>query len=134
MADPPNTPDPPLDQRPLTWAALLGGWIEFARRTLALPDDAEGEAIKATVGDVIMLQAVWFALRDLADLAPDQRALGLDRAAVLVGKHTDAIEQAWSGLEMPTAMRELIDDARSQLASAERQYRDDRANPDQGAT
>jgi len=124
MAEPTPPEDSPLNDDALTWSALLGGWIEYARSTLALPDDgAAGSAMKETVSDVVMLQAVWFALRDLDRLAPSQRALGLDRAALLVRRHTDAIKQAWAGLEMPEAMVDLLRDAREQLAACELKYR-----------
>ena len=68
----------PLNTTTLTWAALLGRWIEFARTAVALPDDDTGRCMRASVPDVIMLQAVWFALQHLDDLSSSQRPLGLD--------------------------------------------------------
>jgi hypothetical protein len=32
----------PLHPDALTWAGLLGQWLDFARASVALPDDAEG--------------------------------------------------------------------------------------------
>jgi hypothetical protein len=100
----------------LTWAALLGRWIEFARSAVALPDDEAGRAVKQCIPDIIMLQAVWFALDHLDDLPPDERALGLDRAEVLIDQHAAAIERRFAGMDLPDQLRELIADARQRLA------------------
>lgn len=117
-------PDPgPLRPRQLTWAALLGRWVEFARSALALPEDTVGTAMRESVPDIIMLQAVWFALKDMDGLTTTEHALGLDRAEVLIDKHADALNRRWAGdgsTPMPPQLQELIDDARSQLAEAER--------------
>ena len=39
------------DLRPsdLTWTALLARWIEFAKASVALPDDAEGDRWRSSV-------------------------------------------------------------------------------------
>jgi hypothetical protein len=108
--------EPPLPAEQLTWAALLGRWVEFARSALALPADEAGQRLRQSVPDLIMLQAVWFALQHLDDLQPAERALGLDRAQILVDKHTAALRERWAGTDMPIAMTELIRDAREQLA------------------
>jgi hypothetical protein len=105
----------PLHPERLTWAALLGRWIEFAKSALALPDDDPGGRLRRCVPDIIMLQAVWFSLANLEELDPAERALGLDRAGVLVEKHTAALEETWRGVEMPLALRELISDAVGEL-------------------
>jgi len=113
----------PLRPRQLTWAALLGRWVEFARSALALPEDSIGAAMRKSVPDIIMLQAVWFAMKDMDGLAPAERALGLDRAEVLIDKHAGALHRRWAGdgsTPMPQKLQELIDDARSQLAASER--------------
>lgn len=104
-----------LNPLQLTWAALLGRWVEFARSALALPQDQEGGRLRQSVADIIMLQAVWFALQHLEDLSPDQRALGLDRAAVLLERHARALERRWSGSELPAQLRELVRDACDEL-------------------
>ncbi|MCC5831051.1 MAG: hypothetical protein JJU36_16535 [Phycisphaeraceae bacterium] len=100
--------------RALTWAALLGRWIELARSSLALPDDEEGRAMKASVPDIIMLQAVWMALGELDRLAEDERQLGIDQAAVLIQRHTQAIGDRF-GDAIPAALLEVIEDARDRL-------------------
>lgn len=65
-----------------------------------------------------MLQAVWFALANLQELDDSERALGLDRAAVLIEKHTNALETVWHGSEMPEALRDVMREAREELSKA----------------
>lgn len=107
----------PLRPQSLTWAALLGRWIDFARSGVALPANDEGRRMRDSIADVIMLQAVWFALGNLGDLPTDERLLGLDRAEVLIEKHAAALRQRW-GVEMPPSMTELIVDATNVLAAS----------------
>lgn len=116
MIDEVQQPDDlPVDK--LTWSVLLARWVEFARAAVALPTEGEGAKMRSSIADVIMLQAVWFSLGNLESLDPDQLALGLDRAQVLIDKHAGVLESRW-GDDMSEAMRELIDDARDQLAAA----------------
>jgi hypothetical protein len=106
----------PLHPEQLTWAVLLGRWVSFARSAVALPaDDAAARKMRDSISDVIMLQAMWFTLNHVDELEPHERALGLDRAAVLIDQHAAALEQRWADDPMPDTMRELIDDARQQL-------------------
>ncbi len=76
-----------LNPLKLTWAVLLGRWIEFAQAALALPADENGRAWKAAVPDIIALQAICMALGELGELDADERALGVDRSRVLFEKH-----------------------------------------------
>jgi hypothetical protein len=101
----------------VTWAVLLGHWIDFARSALALPDDAEGRRLRDSVPDIIMLQAVWFALQHLDELDVPERALGIDRAEVLIERHRAALEARWQCQGLPGLVHELVDDALRQLAS-----------------
>ncbi len=107
----------PIDQ--LTWAVLLGRWVDFARGAVALPDEGESGRVKASVADAIMLQAVWFALGQVDELPGDQRALGLDRAAVLIEKHETALRDRWRDEPLPAAMEELLAEAREAFRQAE---------------
>lgn len=100
---------------PVTWAVLLGRWIEFARSAVALPNDDPGRRMRLCVADVIALQAVWFALREVDVLPESERALGLDRAALLIEKHTRSLESAWADAAMPELLRVLMADAREEL-------------------
>ena len=63
-----------------------------------------------------MLQAVCLALRELGDLQPAERALGLDRAEILIDKHVHRLGLRWRGQVMPEALRELMADAKKALA------------------
>ncbi len=105
-------------QTPLTWAALLAHWTDIARSALALTHDEDGQRWRSVVPDVIALQAVTFATRDLDRLETSERALGLDRAEVLVRKHATNIHTAWKGLDIPPALGELIEQARGSIAEA----------------
>ena len=106
----------PLHPEHLTWAALLGRWVEFARQSVGLPRDEVGQLMRDSVPDVIMLQAIWFALQQVDELSPAERALGLDRAEVLFDKHAAAMRRRWAGHVMPEELMQLIEDARQQLA------------------
>ncbi|MBX3363439.1 MAG: hypothetical protein KF866_01630 [Phycisphaeraceae bacterium] len=111
-------PSPANDasQTPVTWAALLAHWTHFAQASLALPDTQA--RWKHAVPDIIALQAVTFAAADLDTLPNDERALGVDRAEVLLGKHVAAVHALWHGQMLPDALRELIDDARLAVTRA----------------
>lgn len=111
-----------FDANKLTWAVLLSQWVAFAKRAVGLPQDAAGARLRESVPDIIMLQAVGFALEHLEELDPDQRALGLDRAEVLIDRHTDALRRRWQGATMPTELAALIDDAHERLTLAQRQH------------
>lgn len=107
----------PLNTRALTWAALLGKWTEFAKSALALPDDVEGQLLRQSVPDIITLQAVWFALQHLDELDASERALGLDRAEILIDKHTASLRHHWSN-QLPNQLKELIAEVKRQFAVA----------------
>lgn len=99
----------------MTWTALLGYWVQIARGALFLPDDMPGQRLRESVPDIIMLQAVWFALGRLDDLDGGERDLGMDRAAVLIDRHRDALNQRFSDTPMPEILRQLVQDVVSQL-------------------
>ncbi|MEX0742212.1 MAG: hypothetical protein WD079_05390 [Phycisphaeraceae bacterium] len=107
-----------FDSRKLTWAALLGRWVEFARSAVALPDDAAGRAMRQVVPDIISLQALTLALGEAETLDDDELALALDRARLLIEQHTATLEEHFpNGLHPMLA--ELLDDAQEALQAAE---------------
>jgi hypothetical protein len=108
-----------LDARKLTWAALLGRWVAFARSAVALPDDAQGRAWKSAVPDIIGLQAVTCALGDLDQVAAEERSLGLDRASVLIDRHTKHLHRLL-GPALHPRLEEMVRQAREALAAARR--------------
>ena len=105
---------PPLKPDKLTWAVLLGKWVDFARSALALPDDEQGRKLRDSVTDIITLQAVWFALQHLDELDAAQRAVGIDRAELLIEKHSGALQTRF-GDGLPEQLLTLIGDAQEQL-------------------
>ena len=109
----------PLHPERLTWAALLGRWVEFAKSAVGLPTDETGVKLRRAVPDLIMLQAVAFALANLGELEESERALGVDRAEVLIEKHTAALEALWPNGDQPAALREIVSDAREELRRAQ---------------
>lgn len=104
--------------RGITWAALLARWTEFARSSLALPRNAEGERWRRAVPSIIGLQAVTQALGECAGLPPDELALGLDRAAILIDRHAAELAALWSAEPLHPELVLLIDDARGAHAAA----------------
>lgn len=106
----------PADGDKLTWIALLGQWVEFAQSALALPDDVDGRRLQDSVADIIMLQAVWYALRHLEELPRQQRAVGIDRAQLLIDKHAQSLMRRWPNQMMPARLHEIIEDANNLLA------------------
>lgn len=100
----------------LAWMVLLGRWMEVAQAAVALPPDAEGRAWRASIPSVIELQAVTFALADLASLAPEDRAVGRDRAAFLIERAAARLDAAWRGVPMPAPVLEMLSDASLALA------------------
>jgi hypothetical protein len=99
----------------LTWAALLGKWTEFAGSAVALPKTGELGRFRASVPDIIALQAVSHALGEVDSLPDDERAVALDRAAVLIRSHAAALHEHWRGEPLPAQLAELADDARMAL-------------------
>ncbi len=71
--------------------------------------------MRSAVPDIINLQAVWFSLEHLDELDADQRALGLDKAQVLIEKHAGALRSAWGDETLPAELVELIEDAKTAL-------------------
>lgn len=124
--------DSSLRPQQLTWVALLGRWVDFAKSALALPDTTAGIALRESVPDIIMLQAVTSALTDLQALPPEERALGYDRAEVLIDRHAESLGRRWCAEPMrpdgpadplPPQLQELIDQARAQLGAVTDQQR-----------
>lgn len=115
----PNAPDPLAGAMDgLTWSTLLGRWMEFARASVALPPDAEGDRWRRAVAPVIGLQAIAFALTDLARVAPEERPLALERAEAGLREYAGALHHLWAAEPLPAPIAEVIDDARSALQLA----------------
>ena len=116
----PHADDPgrDLDVLKLTWSALIGRWVEFARSAVALPTDRAGKRMREAVPSIIMLQAVYFAVQHLEELSRDEQALGLDRAELLLDEHRGVIEKLWHGDSPPGELSVLIHDAETAITQA----------------
>ncbi|MGP1346044.1 MAG: hypothetical protein ACTS3F_05165 [Phycisphaerales bacterium] len=107
---------PPPDA--MTWAYLLARWTEFARASVAFPDDAEGRRWKACIADIIALQAITHALNESHTLPADEFALAMERAELGITAHARAIHNAWNAIPLPQSLTDLIDRARAAHRSA----------------
>lgn len=115
----PPAADDALDARDLSWAVLLNQWVGLARSAVALGADEQSQALRKLVPDIIMLQAVTFALLDLQRLPLAEQQLGCLRAAWLIDRHEQIIRQHWpAGHSLPTQIEELITQARTACAKA----------------
>lgn len=123
--------EPEFDARKLTWAALLGRWLEFARSAVALPDDAEGEAMRQAVPDIISLQALAMALGEADELGDDELALAIDRARVLLERHVAKLGDLF-GEQMHPMLVELLEDASEAMRRAEQLLARRRGSADGG--
>ena len=101
-----NAPDP------TTWATLLGGWVQFAQRAVALPDDAQGQRWKDSVAPAIGLHALAMALGEIYKLDQSERALAMDRAELGIKQHASELSKIWNAEPMPESIVELLDDAK----------------------
>ncbi len=101
-----------------SWAMLLSHWTSFARNSVALPENPEGNAWRASVPALIGLQAHVFALAELDGLPADERSVGLDRAGVGIKAHDATLRAAWSSQTMPEGVADLLIDAHSALRIA----------------
>ncbi len=99
-----------LDIDKLTWAVLLAKWVEFAKGVTLLGEKGVEGLLKASVVDVIMLQAVWFSLGEVEGLEAQERDLGVMRSGVLIEKHIRAIRNRWGDEIKPELLEELMDD------------------------
>ena len=109
-----HSPEPtpaPLHADQLTWAVLLGRWVDLAQQALGLPNDAAGLKMRASVPDIVMLQAVTFALGELDHVPQSERSVGLDRAALLIQKHSEQLRSRWPEESIHPELQQLITDA-----------------------
>ncbi len=116
----------PMSQRPpedlavgaLAWAGLLGRWLDFAKASVALPDDGDGGRWKRSVVPFIEMQATIWALRELETLDVADRPFARDRAERMVRSASAALGRAWGDVPMPPELVELQNDATIALREA----------------
>ena len=103
-----------LQPEALSWAALLGRWMDFARASVALPATREGDQWRESVVPMITLQAVTFAVSELEQVAPAERLLGWDRAELLSGEAAESLDDTW-GPVMPAEIADTIQAAEAAI-------------------
>lgn len=113
-----QTPPEPLHPEQLTWAILLAQWVDLAKSASTLGPDSQSQAIRNLVPDIIMLQAVWYALTDLSKLEMTEQKLGCLRALWLIERHEAVIRNTWPDDELPALLQELIADAKTAYEAA----------------
>lgn len=105
-----------------TWSALLGHWSALVKAgeglVLAAPDDADAARWRASIPEVISLQSITFALRDLARLPEADRPLARDRADLTVTASASSLDTIWRGVEMPSVLLDVAADARREVELA----------------
>jgi hypothetical protein len=108
----------PLRPEALTWTALLARWMEFAKASVAIPRGHDGPRWRASVPAVINLQAVAFALGDIARVDARDRPFARDQAAVIIRDAARDLARTWRGAAMPAGLREIVEDARTAHAAS----------------
>jgi hypothetical protein len=104
----------------MSWAGLLAHWTAFAQSSLALPTTGDGARWREAVGPIIALQAVTHALADLDRTAvgkagAGERALGQDRAEIIIAERARELHGLWRGEELPSEVGAIIADARAAI-------------------
>ena len=108
----------PLHPESLSWAALLGRWLDLAAASTALTEAQDGPQWRASIPSLVTLQAVVFALGEFEALDEDERPVALDRSEVLVEEACGHLEDVWR-TELPEALADAITDAREAVAELE---------------
>lgn len=133
MSAPDSTPS--ASTSVMTWASLLAHWTAIAKASVALPPNAQGDRWRSAVPSIINLQAVTHALAEL-DRTSDrrERAVGQDKAELLIREHAAALHFLWRGEPLPSELGLMIDDARAALSATQRSGREWRLAGDEPTT
>lgn len=119
MEDAP-TPTSKLPTELVTWTTLLGHWTDLVKagEGLRRSSDEDDRAWRASIPEVIRLQAITFALAELDRIEVPDRGLARDRAAIGVEEASARLDVLWSGVSMPEALLEIAGDASLALETA----------------
>lgn len=107
-----------MSDRAMTWTALLAKWVGFAGAAAALPEAGSGARWRKAVAPIIALQAVTHAVGELHELDAAERAVGLDRAEIMLRERERELRMIWAEEPLPVVLVELIDDARTAIDAA----------------
>lgn len=119
----------PLHPEQLTWAVLLAQWVDLAKSASAMGADTQSQTLRKLVPDIIMLQAVCYALTDLHKIEMTEQKLGCLRALWLIERHEEIIRTAWPDEELPALLEELIRDVKAAYDKACQHISDHDASP-----
>ena len=108
----------PLHPNSLTWAALLGRWLDLAAASTALTEEQDGPRWRLSLSSLVTLQAIVFALEEFDQLPRGEQPVALDRSEVLVNDARMQLEETW-GPAMPAALQEALDDAEAAIDAIE---------------
>jgi len=108
----------PLHPESLSWAALLGRWLDLAAASTALTDEQDGPQWRRSVAPLVTLQAIVFALDEFDALLEDERPVALDRAEVLVNEAREQLAVTWPD-GLPEALAESLADAEQAVSMLE---------------
>ncbi|MAH65112.1 MAG: hypothetical protein CMJ27_01785 [Phycisphaerae bacterium] len=119
MEDAP-TPASKLPTELVTWTTLLGHWTDLVKagEGLRRSTDEDDRAWRASIPEVIRLQAITFALAELDRIEGPDRGLARDRAAIGVEEASARLDVLWSGVSMPETLLEIAADASLALETA----------------
>jgi hypothetical protein len=114
------TPTSKLPTGLVTWATLLGHWTDLVKagEGLKRSDDEDDRAWRASLPEVIRLQAITFALAELDRVEIPDRGLARDRATIGVEEASAQLDALWSGVSMPEALLEIASDAARAVEAA----------------
>lgn len=102
----------------LTWAMLLAHWMDFARASVALPDEGDAGRHRRSTAPLISLAAVTHALGEVDRLEDDERALALDKAEILIRGDVEKLDVIWEGQDPPEAVWAFVENAAAALGEA----------------
>lgn len=108
----------PLHPESLSWAALLGRWLDLAAASTVLGEDQDGPQWRRSISSLVTLQAVVFALEEFHALEGEEKPVALDRAEVLVDDAREQLLDTW-GDQMPESLVEAVTDAEEAIALLE---------------
>ena len=108
----------PLHPESLSWAALLGRWLDLAAASTALSDEQGGPQWRRSISSLVTLQAIVFALDEFEALTDQERPVALDRAEVLVDEAREQLGRTWPD-GLPDSLAEALADAEQAVSMLE---------------
>lgn len=99
----------------------MSHWVAMAQSVVNFPEQGEGAAWRASVPPLVTLQALAWSLNELHDrIDAADRAVAIDKAAVMIGDAVAALHRAWAEEAMPEGPHAAVAAARTALHRAAR--------------